>query len=130
MKSDNGAKLIEIARLYLNDDPKIYFDDVPMAINDDHLKKIQFDPAWFTAHDPGGITYEAPNKYKAPYDYLNDKCTVDWLFMPGCEERPNDTEDDPNWFTPDGIPCGGGYGVDVLINRDMYPDQIRIVTLK
>jgi hypothetical protein len=110
-----NSELARIAKEYVLSKPRLSSDG---NTNADWNKQAGLQNAnleWITSHKPS-IEYVVPGKYQAPYDYLNGKYTVDWFFIPGCEENPNSTNK-PNWFK-NGLPCLGGYNLRVLINSD------------
>jgi len=110
-----NSELTRIAKEYILIKPKLLSNGNVSVDWNKESGLADASPEWITSHKPN-IEYIAPGKYQSPYDYLNDKYTVDWFFIPGCEENPNSTNE-PNWFK-NGLPCLGGYNLQVLINSD------------
>jgi hypothetical protein len=104
--------------LKTNGDIKLEWNKEPI------LKNIS--PEWITSHKPT-IQYVPTNKYKPPYNYLNDKYIVNWFFIPNCEEDFN-SKNTSNW-SKNGLPCLGGYDLLVLINANGTINQAELKVL-
>jgi hypothetical protein len=122
-----NSQLLEIARQYVIKKPKIYWLSGKKFVSWNDYKELgtsfsKANPEWIISHK-ASIQYIEPNKYKPPYDNLNDKYMISWFFIPGCEENPN-RSDRPNWFDKNGLNCMGGYNMNVLLNSDGTPKEI------
>ena len=95
--------LIKIARQYVKNPDKIFYNEKPASLGMILSYKIGFTSDWFATHAPDGIRYYLPNEYKSPYDYLNGKYSVAWTILPGCEKKGD------NWVDKNGYNCMGGY---------------------
>jgi len=71
------------------------------------------------------IGYNKPNFYPAPDDYMNDKYSLRWFFVPGCKENVNSNEEN-NWYDNSGKQCFGGYLLEVLINKDNQVERVSL----
>lgn len=122
--------LIAVAREYINSGSEsIYLNNVSIKETDAELIKIGWGADWINKHAPEGVFYNTPGKFPSPYEYLNDKYSVYWLFMPGCEKRLEDKISNPNWYDKNGNHCFGGYGVSILINNKMKAERLDISAL-
>lgn len=113
-KRTNGVdniKLIRIARESLIAPSKITVN----GIDDQIPAETNFNPAWFGLHKPRSI-YFGYEKY-----------TVNWLYLPGCEEKFWDATSTPNWFDRDDNHCTGGWDVNVVISDDLKPTSIDLI---
>ncbi len=120
-------KLIQLARGYLYANPTIYVDGKQItSSNKNILAKIKFDPAWFLAHNPNQVEYIYPGKWPGKWDYLNDKFIIYWFYIPGCEQRPNDKINKPNWFDSRGRHCLGGYTISIILDADLHGKRVDI----
>jgi hypothetical protein len=115
-----NSRLLEIAKQYVLKKPQLYLNREKFVdwnnYNELGSDFAKASPEWIISQK-SEIEYVEPNKYKPPYDYLNDKYIVSWFFIPGCEENPNSTAR-PNWFNKEGLQCLGGYNLSVIINPD------------
>ena len=112
-------QLLKIAKDYILKKPQLYWNRekfVNWNSNELGADFAKTSPEWIVSQKVT-IEYNEPNKYKSPYDNLNDKYIVNWFFIPGCEENPNSNAR-PNWFDKAGLPCVGGYNLTVIINPD------------
>ncbi len=119
INSSKNLVYIEIARQHILNKPSLQLDISEQPIMWDKLDELlpgfsKINPEWIISQDIN-IEYVAKDKYETPYDYLNDKYTVSWFFIPGCEEDKN-SNDKPNWFNDDGHQCLGGYSLNIIIN--------------
>lgn len=126
-----NSELVKIASQYILKKPKIFLNGEEF-INWDEYNKVDKNfskatPDWIMSQK-SNITYNESDKFSNPYDYLNDKYIVDWLFIPGCEENPK-SNNEPNWFDDKGHPCLGGYYLRVVINPDKTVYQAELNAL-
>ena len=122
-----NSELFRIARKYILSKPRLSSGP---GVSVDWNKVSGFasaTPEWITSHTPT-IEYVTPRKYETPYSYLNDKYTVDWFFIPGCEEDIN-SNNRPNWFR-NGLPCLGGNILRVIINPNGTVDRTELDSVK
>ena len=112
-------RLIEIARQYIKSTDIVYLNNNKINRNENELLQTGFPSDWFSAHAPESIGYNS----------TNNSYTVYWLFMPGCEKRPEDKVSKPNWFNINGSQCLGGYGVSVFIDNSLVPQKLDIKAL-
>jgi hypothetical protein len=99
----DNSRLIRIARVSLLEPKNIVVDGYSDVIP----AESRFDPAWFGVHKPHTI------------EYFNDNYHVNWIFLPGCEERAWDTTSTLNWYNRYGTQCSGGWNVSVIIGSDL-----------
>ena len=114
-----NSQLVKIAKNYVLKKPQLYWNREKFVNWDSNELGTDFakvSPEWIVSQKVT-IEYNEPNKYKSPYDNLNDKYIVSWFFIPGCEENSN-SSNKPNWFNKSGQWCLGGYNLSVIINSD------------
>jgi hypothetical protein len=124
-----NAQLIEMAKQYVLSKPRLLWWDRKKYIdwNDKLTANIfsQASPEWIVSQEVY-VHYNGPNQYQYDdFKNLNEKYVVHWFFIPGCKENPN-SNNEPNWFGPSGLPCLGGYDMDVILNSNKTIDHAEL----
>lgn len=121
------SKLVKIATDFILTKPNINVDVENSKViewsEEEENLNYKIDPAWLTNHQPT-VQYFSPDKDIGEfYNYLKGKYTVNWFFIPGCEENPR-SKNSPNWFDKEGRQCLGGYELQVLLNNNLVPEKL------
>ncbi len=99
-------KLMGVAAQYLESGVPIFYLE----------KQFTFTPGWFYEHVPENIWYNGGGY------------TVNWTYMPGCEQHRKSNYS--YWSRFGGVICVGGYGVLVRLDLDLKPVSINVGVLQ
>ena len=109
-----SKQLIETARTYITEEPRVFFDNTRWAKwNDTEMLGMQLDVSLFLDNNPDSIEYIPLGDQNPPYAHLNNKYVILWKFNPSCEKE----------FLQE---CNPTYTLKALIDFRLEAEQILV----